>query len=172
MQVEKLPFDFHEQLAIGQKGEKFFVKEYPHLLEALDGRAADMRIIGPKNYGHTVELKTETYAATRGHPRCTGNMFVERFSNNRKQTNGGPWQAKANGTNEYWHHFPLDGVLYRALVIPFVDWLDEYVALHKVSLYPVDNERYDTMGYRIPLMAVDKANIAIKRTDPKLIYPL
>lgn len=82
-------YDFDRQRRLGDKGEKFAKQNFGWKRNQARGRDLETKD------GDIVELKTEFKADK------TGNLFVERYSNYKLKTSGGPWKARQGKCDYY-----------------------------------------------------------------------
>lgn len=91
---------FNSQKKIGDAGEKKFKKHYKGLNPvSTDGRDNDLKVVldGKEK---TVELKTDSWDMEE-----TPNVFLERFGNLDKKTDGGPFSALNNEVDFFVYFF-------------------------------------------------------------------
>jgi len=139
-------FRFNDQLRVGTIGEDIFKKNYPAELEEYEGRICDFKC---KETGKLIEIKTDTYDATK-----TENFFFERYSNEEKETPGGPWRAKKDRIDIFCYVFAKNGYCYEfgdvKALVKRLDWL-----IKKIKPTGVKNPGYRTIGYKVPRAAVE-----------------
>lgn len=137
-------FDFKQQLAVGNKGEKWFTENYHSPLVLIPEHYADFKRISD---GRIVELKTDTYSLAK-----TPNFFIERYSDFHKKSPGGIWQSKEKRVQVFCYLFINDGVYYefdlRALVKELTPIADELEAKGKFRW--IKNRAWVTAGFPYP----------------------
>lgn len=158
--------DFGSDLKAGQKGQEKIVRAGKGLLRELDGRKNDLELVRTKE---KVELKTERYNLKRNGKfsratRSTPNLFIERWSDEKRGHIGGPFQALAKGNKFYVHLFKNNKVVVfktQELVdyLNKIDFTQKYAK--KKSNIPNKSGKKDwmTVGYYIPLE--DIAHLAV-----------
>lgn len=158
--------DFSKDLKTGKKGQELVVKVGKNLLKELDGRKNDLQLVRTKE---TVELKTESYKLNANKKfsrktKSTPNIFIERWSDEKRCHIGGPFQALAKGSKFYMHIFANKKVVVfktEELVnyLNQVDFTRKY-AKKKASLFNKAGKRdWVTVGYYIPME--DLAHLAV-----------
>lgn len=151
-------FGFREQLAVGDKGEAWFLANYPRRLEKLDGRKADFRVASSLE---RLELKTDSYSLEK-----TPNFFFERFSDRDKKTPGGPWRAKQDKVDIFCYLFIASGTWFEFRDIPaLVKHLDAWLKAEKPKPKTIPNRGWVTEGYAVPRNSV--SGLYIRQTEKK-----
>lgn len=114
----------------------------------LDGRRADF----VTHAGLLVEVKTDTHKAT-------GNLFMERFSSIAKRTPGGPWQSLSKGVDVFVYQMPNTQedlwVFDTKKLVYRLDALIEAGVLDTHDGVIVDNHRWKTFGYKVPMQLLE-----------------
>ena len=145
--MRDVPYQFDAQFQAGEDGVGLLMQSFPDVTwKKTDGRKGD--ILGE---GVKYEVKTDYKFAK------TGNLFVERVSNDDTGAPGGPWQADGHGCQGMIFVCPgvkrLDVFMYGVKdLIRFVE------ALVKRGGYPlkyVPNPTYMTRGYAIRPAVLD-----------------
>lgn len=134
-------FDFKEQLAISDVRESEFIELYkgPKLTKSIDRKWDFDRKDGLK-----IELKTDTYDMSK-----TQNFFMERFSDIKRQSPGGPWRALEDGVDHWIYWFPSGKVYFEFKDLEdLVKVLDEVTEKHYMLNVP--NKGWTTGGYKVP----------------------
>lgn len=132
--------NFNKDLKIGANGEEQFQKRFQVALIKQDGLQADFTV--SNKVGSGLELKTDTYDSP--------NFFIERYSDLWKQTPGGPWQAIKH-SKYFAYYFVNKDVYYLFDLETFVPELEAYIASKNPRKVEVNNRRYSTGGYVIPI---------------------
>lgn len=133
------PYDFQDQLKVGQKGENLLVNVTHGAIAPLDGRTNDLKIV---KTSLTIELKTDTFNMER-----TPNFFIERFSTDTGFEAGGPWQALEKGSDLFIYMFVVQGECFVFKTKELVEALEPMI--RNMKLTPVRNRAYNTLGYKI-----------------------
>lgn len=83
------------------------------------------------------------------------NVFLEEYSNWRRHTIGGPFQAYADGCGDYMYYFPRSGKIIRTVLndttIQITRDLIQKYRFNKNSVRIIPNAGYLTKGYIIPV---------------------
>lgn len=125
-------------------------------LKKLDGRHGDV-ILGEDK----VEIKTDFYDSTK-----TSNFFIERYSDMRVCSPGGPWQAQAHGCKYFVYQFLNCGSGWLFAVDALVPVLDKVIATIKPT--EVKNVRWTTLGFKVPRVAIEsQALLSWRLNTPK-----
>lgn len=130
---------FHRSLVSGKAGEALLASLMPEL-EALNGKGSDFK---HRITGDLWELKTDSYDMLK-----TSNFFVERYGNDKKMSNGGPWQALEHRSKYWVYMFPVNKTLFIFNTQELVHFLDNYKGTFPVVNIP--NKGYNTIGYKVP----------------------
>lgn len=139
-----MSFKFSPMLRVGAVGETLFFESHCDELVREDGRLRDFSY---KLSGDGVELKTDMWDM-----KATPNFFMERYSNVEKQSPGGPFQSLANGTR-YFIYFYLSNLTYYVFdTKSLCEFLEANAHTFEEKL--VENQKYSTLGYRVPREAV------------------
>jgi len=152
-------FSFPVQHRQGQAKELDFLNKFQSEIVRLDGRKHDFVTRGvfaspPRPL--TIELKSDSYQID--HPEEEGftkNFFIERYSDAKRQTPGGPWQALLNGTDLFAYWFYRGDNLFLANVPKLVKEVSTLVDQLDLPLININNQRYITQGYRVPRGLLD-----------------
>lgn len=152
------PVDFGKDLKAGKKGQEKVVRAGAGLLKELDGRKNDLELVRTKE---KVELKTERYKlnSTKKYSRktrTTPNLFIERWSDEKRCHIGGPFQALAKGSKFYMHVFSNKKVVIfktQELVdyLNQIDFTQKYAKRKAGIQNKVGSKSWLTVGYYIPL---------------------
>lgn len=135
-------FDFKTQLKTGDNGEAVILAKYPGKLQKYSGREYDFDCL---ETGHKIEVKTDTYPMEK-----TPNFFMERYSDNFKQTNGGPWRACADNIDIFLYYFATNGNCFRFTNLKeLTERLDRIVVDQKLRPMFIKNKAWTTSGYKI-----------------------
>lgn len=112
-----------------------------------------------------VEIKTDFYDSTK-----TGNFFIERYSDMRVCSPGGPWQAVQHGCKYFVYHFLNCGSGWLFSTDDLVPVLDKVIATIKPT--EVKNVRWTTIGFKVPRAAIELEALLSWRLEggvPKLL---
>lgn len=160
------PVDFAKDLKVGKKGQELIVKTGNGLLKELDGRKNDLELVRTKE---KVELKTERYKLDSNKTysrknRTTPNLFIERWSDEKRSHIGGPFQALAKGSKFYMHVFANKTIVVfktEELVkyLNQIDFTQKYAKRKSAIQNKVGKKSWTTVGYYIPLE--DLASLAV-----------
>lgn len=135
-------FDFKQQLAVGDIGEKEFQSYYKHLEpKKSEDRKYDFILVD----GQTVELKTDTYDMS-----ATGNFFMELFSDTKKGSIGGPWRAAQDDVRFFVYYFRSNKTFFWFESKLLVSELDKILLVGKYKLKSIRNKGWTAEGYCIP----------------------
>lgn len=155
--------NFNNDLKIGKKGQQNVVRISDGLLKELDGRKNDLELTRTKE---TVELKTESYKLNSNRKfnrsrKTTPNLFIERWSDEKRCHIGGPFQALAKGSKFYMHVFANKKVvLFKTKeLVKYLNQLDftQKYSKRKASIFnKVGTKTWVTVGYSIPLKDLEK----------------
>lgn len=129
---------FNDSLAVGHAGEERLLAAWPELTRT-DGRKHDFYDAKGKLY----ELKSDSFD-----PASTPNFFIERYSSERKKSDGGPWKSYQDGVDFWLYLFTKTGECYIMRLEPLLMWLEDNVEKYR-KVY-VNNSTYRTMGYLVP----------------------
>lgn len=150
--------DFNSDLKDGKKGQEKIVRVGKGLLRELDGRKNDLELVRTKE---KVELKTERYNLNKNRKysrktRSTPNIFIERWSDEKRGHIGGPFQALAKGNKFYVHVFKNKKVVIfktQELVdyLNQIDFTQKYVKKKASIPNKAGKKEWLTVGYYIPL---------------------
>lgn len=141
---KKKVFDLDTQKLKGGKGEKAFLKQYASVKAAKiqDCPEYDFTI----NDTETVELKTDYY---EGSP----NFFMERFSDHKAKTPGGPWRAKEDNVRWFVYYFVKEKIFYWFNPLTLCEFLDKYIVTQ--AYVKIKNTAWTTIGYKIPKVEIN-----------------
>ena len=133
--------DFKKDLLRGDKGEAVIEKRY------LCKKSKDLRYDLISAKGKTWEVKTDYYDMKK-----TPNFFIEKISNEEKNTLGGPWRAHKDGVEIFSYLYFKNRKHYIWEVDTLVEQLEKLVEGKEMT--SVKNEYngqlYYTLGYKIP----------------------
>lgn len=144
-------FGWHEQLSIGNKGERLFQQMYPAATKT-DGRVEDFILDGKR-----IELKTDTYSMAK-----TPNYFMEFYGDVKKGSIGGPWRSCRDNIEYFVYLFLHDKKAFWFHACELARFLDEHIKTLKPKR--VRNATYEAYGF-----AVCRADVAHLEVDPKTI---
>lgn len=140
----KKVYNFKEQLRVGDKGELDFYREFEDLVDWLDGVHGDLLLC--KTY--KVELKTDDRAGK------TGNFFIEKYSNKKSKSLGGPYKAIIDECQLFVQYNMLEKEFYffdPETLSGFTEENYTKLAVHKELGVDVINEKHVTWGHAIPI---------------------
>lgn len=103
---------------------------------------------GNKWLGFHSEIKTDTY--------CSGNFFIERYSDVDLKTAGGPWQAKDRGDKFYVYYFMNMSRLYVFGVSSLLEAVEELRKTNFYKSHEIKNKGWVTQGWTIPIEHITK----------------
>lgn len=164
--------EFKESLRYGQTAEEFISCFYDGMVQRLSGFKADFIFIAPDDYvGKGLEVKTDGYRSP--------NVFVERWSKSHVTDDdyggfvalenpkpGGMWQAHGNGVEYFAYFLPMYGKIIFFDTDKLIVDVDNLVQKRNIELCPVINKsregHYQSMGYRIPRMVLEKHALFIR----------
>jgi len=144
-------FGFHEQNAIGKRGEKLFLQKCPQWRSnnlAENCKEPDFK----DAHGRKLELKFDVSA--RAHRDVDGhqlNFFMETISNDRKQTPGGVFRAKKEGVEFFVYMFEKPCRMFVLDVKKTEKRVKELVATGWYIKRRIKNRFYYTEGYTLPI---------------------
>lgn len=167
--------NFNEDLKTGKKGQQMVVKVGSSILKELDGRKNDLELIKTKE---TVELKTESYKLNSKkkfsrEKRSTPNIFIERWSDEKRGHIGGPFQALNKGSKFYMHVFANKKVvLFKTKeLVKFLNQIDftQKYAKKKASIFnKMGQKSWVTVGYSVPLKDLEKLAVVTQLKTEEL----
>lgn len=135
-------FDFKQQLAVGDNGEKEFQDFYKHLTpKKAEDRKYDFILID----GETVELKTDTYDM-----EDTENFFMELYSDYKSGSLGGPWRAANDNVRFFVYYFRRNKTFFWFESKPLITELDKLLLAKRYHLKNIKNKGWTAQGYCIP----------------------
>jgi hypothetical protein len=138
--MSKKPFDFKEQIAIGDVGQRLFIQHYHTPIVQFGPHKADFKRLSD---GKLVELKTDSYDMGK-----TENFFIERFSSFNTKSPGGPWQSKEKRVPIFCYFFIKNGVYFEFDTKELVKFLDPIA--EKAGLIFIPNKGWTTAGFKVP----------------------
>lgn len=138
--------NFIKDLQKGKLGESHFIRDYPNYRKGGEGYCLHDFVCQVD--GHTVELKTDFYDMDK-----TPNFFLERYSNYKKKTNGGPWRR---GAEFFVYYFISHEEYFWFKRQEMLELLND-IKLGKLVRVP--NGKYDTMGYKIERELLEEIRI-------------
>jgi len=141
-------FGWHEQLSVGNKGEKYFQTLYPEATKT-SGRVDDFVLNGKR-----IELKTDTYSMAK-----TPNFFMEYFGNVKAGAIGGPWRSCKDNIDYFVYLFLYDKKMFWFESCRLANFLDEHIKTLKPKT--VRNSTYEAYGF-----AVKRDDVAHLQIDP------
>lgn len=142
MAKEQKKYEFDKQKKVGDRGEKMFLKYYPHCKKG-DGRIADFYFDDLK-----VELKTDTWSMKESE-----NFFMEYYSDIARKTLGGPFRSQEEGVEWFVYFYIKEKVFYWFRVSVLVPFLEEYIKGMKYK--SIKNKAWYSSGYTVPRSAIE-----------------
>ena len=156
-------FGFHKQNAIGQRGEKLFLKLYPEW--KANNLAEKCKEPDFKDcYGRKLELKFDV--STRARRDSKGyqlNFFMETISNDSKQTPGGVARAKKEGVEFYVYMFEEPFRIFVLDVKKTDKKIKELIATDRYRKCRIKNMYYCTEGYALPITGFNSCIVKLNR---------
>ena len=149
--AEDQVFGWHEQLSVGNKGERYFQTLYPSAVKT-NGRVDDFVLNGKR-----IELKTDTYSMAK-----TPNFFMEYVGNTKSGAIGGPWRTCKDNIDYFVYLFLYDKKLFWFNACELSKFLDEKIKTMKPKR--VKNATYEAYGF-----AVNRDEVAHLQIDPTKI---
>lgn len=156
-------FGFHEQNAIGQRGEELFLKLHPEWRAnnlADNCKEPDFK----DSHGRKLELKFDVSNRARrdsqGHQL---NFFMETISNDLKQTPGGVARAKKEGVEFYVYMFEKPFRMFVLDVKKTLVKINELVATGWYRKCRIKNRYYYTEGYALPIAKFESCIVKLNR---------
>lgn len=142
---ETKTFDFRKQLKFGQESEELFAEYYPRRLEPAKDLTYDFLISSSRQ---KLELKTDSYSMLK-----TQNFFMERFSDVRKRSPGGPWRSVKDKVDIFCYLFSQNRTWYEFRKLPeLVEMLNELTKGAQMTY--VKNRTWVTGGFLVPREAL------------------
>lgn len=138
--------NFVKDLQKGKLGEQNFIKKYSTYSKGMEGYCLHDFVC--KVDGHTVELKTDFYDMNK-----TPNFFLERYSNYKKLTPGGPWR---DGAEFFVYYFIMQEEYFWFKRNEMVELLED---VKLGGLVRIPNGKYDTMGYKVERELLEQIRI-------------
>ncbi len=139
--ADEKQFDFRKQLKFGQEAEELFKEYYPRRLEPAKDLTYDFLVSSSRQ---KIELKTDSYSMLK-----TPNFFMERFSDIRRRTPGGPWRALKDKIDIFCYLFSQNRTWYEFRKVG--DLVDELNVLTKdMQMTYVKNRTWVTGGFLVP----------------------
>lgn len=132
-------FIFENSLRAGQVGESIFLEKFGNILERMDGRVHDFKII---NSSKTLELKSDYYDMNK-----TPNFFIERYSYDSKP--GGPWRSLQDSVDYFCYFFVKNNIAFLFNTKELVNALETLIVEKNLTLIDIPNKGYTTRGYKI-----------------------
>lgn len=156
-----MTFNFNKQKAIGKRIEQFLSEYAAEELEWLKGRGCDFitKVPIPKLKRPTsIEVKNDESTTAKKYfdEGKSPNFFIERYSNEEKKTDGGPWQATTKGADIFIYVYGFKQVAYIFNTKQLIEIVEK---LPTKKSHSVRNPGYNTLGYIIPhdqLIAIAK----------------
>ena len=131
---------FKEQIAVGDEGQRLFLKNYHTPITEYVPHAADFQVVAT---GALVELKTDTYPMA-----TTPNFFIERWSDIGSKKPGSVWQSVEKGVTIFCYMFIQDRTYFEFTDLPaLIARLDDITA--GSYLMAIRNKGWTTGGYRV-----------------------
>jgi hypothetical protein len=135
--MTKKVFSFREDLQKGLEREKQFQELFPVKLFKCETYMHDFIL---EDGTTTVELKSDSYD--------TGNFFFERYSSDKTNTPGGPWQSRSD---YFCVWFTKTNHYYIFETVSLVQFLNQYIKDNNPKQIKIPNQGYTTTGYVIPI---------------------
>lgn len=147
-----MTFSFNKQKAIGKKIEEFLANYAKEELEWLKGRECDFKTKFPipkLKRPVSIEVKNDESTTAKKYfdEGKLPNFFIERYSNEEKQTDGGPHQALAKGAEVFIYVYGSKQIAYIFNTKELVKLMDK---LPNKKSHSVRNPGYNTLGYIVP----------------------
>lgn len=137
-------FDFKEQLAIGELGERLFIEHYPEPL--MKSNSLKIDLVGVVS-GVRIELKTDSYPMDK-----TPNFFFERWSDVDAKKPGSVWQCQKK-VDRFIYFYSSSNTYFECSNIPaLVRYLD--TVLDNYPPVSIPNKGWTTVGHKIPREAL------------------
>ena len=143
-------YNFYTQLSVGELGEQhaahdlrpqYKIRRNPYHINSFDW------YVWVNDVRRTIEQKTDTYDMEK-----TRYMFIERYSDFDRRTNGGIWQASDYGADYFLYYFIKNKVY---LVFNTQTLLERINSIcSEDQLVPVRNGGYTSMGYKVERIKV------------------
>ena len=138
-------FGFKAQMAIGDKGEKDFLKRYKDLNPVKsEDRAIDFHL----SDGKTVELKSDSYPMEK-----TENMFFETLSDMDSGKIGGVHRAKRDKIDYFVYYYPTNKTFFWFDVDKLHAAVEKLIKSGSYKAKIIRNSRWLTQGYALPRSA-------------------
>ena len=148
------PFNFQDQLRVGEVGEAEYSKAFAHFgWKKSKDRKYDF-VLGDEDSDikpKTLEIKTDTYRMEK-----TPNFFMEQLTvTNKSAILGGPWRSKEHKADYFVYFFLSNRTMFWFSPVPLCEFLDKYIAensLRPISIPNVDRfgGSYEAQGFKIP----------------------
>ena len=142
-------YSFKKQLEEGNKGEDLFLSCYKNL-NPRKFSTNDYDIIINKN--DKVEIKCDTWDE-----KDTPNFFIERYSNDKKKNDGGPFRAK--NSKYFIYLFIKNKTFYWFCPNKLCDFLSNRLKGYEKKY--IRNNGYYTIGYLVP--RIDLEHLLIRK---------
>ena len=144
-------FGFHEQNAVGQRGEKLFLEKHPEW--SANNLAEHCKEPDFKDkHGRKLELKFDVSPrARRDAHGFQLNFFMETVSNDRKNTPGGVFRAMDEGVEFYVYMFDKPFRMFVLDVKKTAQRVRELVDTGWYRKCKIKNRYYYTEGYALPI---------------------
>lgn len=130
---------FKKDLSRGDIGERLFLAAHNSGLAKLSGFESDFNV----GLGHGIELKSDYWSMDK-----TPNFFFEKFSDMVKQSPGGPWRSKEQGTVLFVYLYIKDLRYFVFDVEKLVERLEALAP--NLQTKEIKNKTWTTLGYLVP----------------------
>lgn len=138
-------FDFNQQNEIGKIGERWFEANFPNWTPNNNGKTKEekSKVDFINAQGELLEVKTDTTTYS--------NFFIEKYSDNKKKTVGGPWQAQSKGAKYYCYYYLNQDKYYVMKVDELLKRVEELMSEIEYKPKYIKNKLgYWTEGYAMP----------------------
>jgi len=144
-------FGFHQQNAIGKRGEDLFLKKFPQW--SANNLAEQCKEPDFKDaHGRKLELKFDVSERARKDKNGNQlNFFMETVSNDRKNTPGGVFRAKKEGVEFFVYMFENPLRIFVLDVQKTEKRIRELIATNWYRKKRIKNRYYYTEGYALPI---------------------
>lgn len=134
--------NFTSDLKRGQIGQDIFKVKYPEYIGTVGYNRIDFN--NPKT-GESVELKSDSYDMNK-----TPNLFLEKYSNHKTRTLGGPFSAAEAEVTWFVYYFVKNDTAFWYKPEELVEWLNQWEGSADKNLIGVRNAGYVTLGLKTP----------------------
>lgn len=144
-------FGFHEQNAIGQRGERLFLGQHPEWsANNLNEHCKEPDF--KDEHGRKLELKFDVSPrARRDKNGAQLNFFMETISNDTKQTPGGVFRAQQEGVDFYVYMFEQPFRMFILDVNKTAKRVQDLIDTGWYRKCRIKNRYYYTEGYPLPI---------------------